>query len=231
MGRRTSIGRPSGANTNYVYDNAGRLASLGHDFPDNSYDLTLSYTHNPAGQIASRTSSNPGSSPGQAHVYSYGAVSNGAASSTVNGLTARYHLEGPGASSNADLLIGGVKALLEGALGNITVSANFVPDPSGIIFRISANAGTGLNHQINAGGAYVLVRNGVIAPSGSSLLDVHTRNSAVSLRHFFWRPVDGMFSIINFQVSRGSRQVYNVPLIVRTSRKVERAQAFCDFHH
>ena len=80
-------------------------------------------------------------------------------------------------------------------------------------------------------GRYVLVRNGVIAPSGSSLLDVHTRNSAVSLRHFFWRPVDVMFSIINFQVSRGSRQVYNVPLIVRTSRKVERAQAFCDFHH
>jgi len=78
QGRRTSIGRPSGANTNYVYDNAGRLASLGHDFPDNSYDLTLSYTHNPAGQIVSRTSSND--------VYSYGAVANGAASSTANGL-------------------------------------------------------------------------------------------------------------------------------------------------
>jgi YD repeat-containing protein len=87
MGRRTSIGRPSGANTNYVYDNAGRLASLGHDFPDNSYDVTLTFGYNPAGQISSRTNSND--------LYAYTLLSSGSVAASHDGLNRVVEAGGP----------------------------------------------------------------------------------------------------------------------------------------
>ena len=44
--------------TSYGYDAASRLSSLGHDLNGTAGDLTIGFTYNPAGQIASRTSSN-----------------------------------------------------------------------------------------------------------------------------------------------------------------------------
>jgi RHS repeat-associated protein len=58
LGRRTAQARANGASTAWGYDGAGRLASLSHDLPGTANDLGLTFTYNPAGQIASRTMSN-----------------------------------------------------------------------------------------------------------------------------------------------------------------------------
>jgi RHS repeat-associated protein len=57
-GRRTSLERGNGTMTTYGYDPASRLASLTHDLAGTAQDVTFSYSHNPAGQIVTRSSSN-----------------------------------------------------------------------------------------------------------------------------------------------------------------------------
>ncbi len=58
LGRRTARGDANGAMTTWGYDGANRLSNLTHDLANTSQDLTLNFTYNPAGQIASRTVSN-----------------------------------------------------------------------------------------------------------------------------------------------------------------------------
>jgi len=58
LGRRTTMTRGNGTVTSYGYDAASRLSSLVQDLAGGSYDLTLGYGYNPAGQIVTRTSSN-----------------------------------------------------------------------------------------------------------------------------------------------------------------------------
>ena len=58
LGRRTSLTRANGTVTSYGYDAASRLTSLGQDLAGTSQDLSLAFAYSPAGQIASRTSSN-----------------------------------------------------------------------------------------------------------------------------------------------------------------------------
>jgi RHS repeat-associated protein len=58
-GRLTFMSRGNGANTDFNYDAASRLDQLVHDLTGGTtYDLNLTFDHNPAGQITSRTSSN-----------------------------------------------------------------------------------------------------------------------------------------------------------------------------
>jgi len=57
--------------TNYSYDAVSRPTQIVHDLAGTSNDLTLDFGHNPAGQIASTTRSNPGSGPGQADAYAW----------------------------------------------------------------------------------------------------------------------------------------------------------------
>lgn len=52
LGRRTAVARGNGLSTSYGYDAVSRLASQGETFG------SVSYSYNPAGQIASRTGSN-----------------------------------------------------------------------------------------------------------------------------------------------------------------------------
>jgi RHS repeat-associated protein len=58
LGRISYTGRGNGAMTTYGYDTAGRVSSLAHDLSGTANDLTLSFTYNPAGQIATRIMSN-----------------------------------------------------------------------------------------------------------------------------------------------------------------------------
>ncbi|WP_174286081.1 RHS repeat domain-containing protein [Sphingomonas bacterium] len=58
LGRRTSLTRGNGTVTGYAYDAASRLSGLTQDLAGTAQDLTLGFAYNPAGQIASRTSSN-----------------------------------------------------------------------------------------------------------------------------------------------------------------------------
>jgi len=57
-GRRASLTRGNGAVTSYSYDNVSRLTQLVQDPASTGYDLTLDFSYNPAGQIASSTRSN-----------------------------------------------------------------------------------------------------------------------------------------------------------------------------
>jgi YD repeat-containing protein len=58
LGRRTSLTRGNGTVTAYAYDSASRLQTLSHDLSGTARDLTLGFTYNPAGQIATSTRSN-----------------------------------------------------------------------------------------------------------------------------------------------------------------------------
>jgi len=66
------------ARTSYGYDPASRLTSLSHDLAGSANDLTLTFTHNPAGQIHSRTGSND--------AYSWTGHGSGSTASAANGL-------------------------------------------------------------------------------------------------------------------------------------------------
>ena len=58
LGRRTSLTRGNGTVKSYAYDAVSRLSSLGEDLAGTSFDLTQSFTYNPASQIATATRSN-----------------------------------------------------------------------------------------------------------------------------------------------------------------------------
>jgi YD repeat-containing protein len=93
LGRRTSIARTNGPSTSYSYDSASRLSSLGHDFAGTSYDLTLSFTYNPAGQIVTNTRSKD-------H-FSFTAHANQNVSDTHNGLNQATQTGSAGVSHDA----------------------------------------------------------------------------------------------------------------------------------
>ncbi|WP_428153828.1 RHS repeat domain-containing protein [Brevundimonas sp.] len=59
LGRKIWQGSANGAVTTWGYDGASRLTSLSHNLAGTSNDLTLGFTYNPAGQILTRTMSNP----------------------------------------------------------------------------------------------------------------------------------------------------------------------------
>jgi len=59
LGRRMAQGRANGATTSWSYDAAGRLAALTNDLAGTANDVTLNLAYNPAGQIVTRTLSNP----------------------------------------------------------------------------------------------------------------------------------------------------------------------------
>lgn len=59
-GRRTLLTRGNGVTTDYDYDAASRLDELVQNLAGTSDDRTLTFSHNPAGQITSRTDSNTG---------------------------------------------------------------------------------------------------------------------------------------------------------------------------
>ena len=59
LGQTHMIGRGNGVTTTYGYDAWFRMNSLSHDAAGTANDVTFSYGLNPAGQIASRTVSNP----------------------------------------------------------------------------------------------------------------------------------------------------------------------------
>jgi YD repeat-containing protein len=76
LGRRTTLTRGNGIVTSYAYDPASRLRSLAHAF-GNGNDVTLMMSHNPAGQIVSRS--------GAHHAYAFTSAVPGTRTDTHNG--------------------------------------------------------------------------------------------------------------------------------------------------
>lgn len=97
LGRRTILTRGNGTVTSYAYDPASRLQTLTQNLAGTTYDLTLGFTYNPAGQITSDTRSND--------AYSF-APALGTTTTQVNGL-------------NQITANGGISATYD-ARGNIT---------------------------------------------------------------------------------------------------------------
>ncbi len=58
LGRRIKLTRGNGVVTNTGFDEVSRLTSLENDLGGTANDQTLTFTHNPAGQIASRANDN-----------------------------------------------------------------------------------------------------------------------------------------------------------------------------
>ncbi|MBX9815872.1 MAG: RHS repeat-associated core domain-containing protein [Sphingomonas sp.] len=58
LGRRTSISRGNGTTTSYGYTSLSQLQSLTQDLAGGAYDVSYTYSYNPASQINSRTTSN-----------------------------------------------------------------------------------------------------------------------------------------------------------------------------
>lgn len=82
LGRIYYTGRANGGVTTvYGYDGANRLTSLSHDVAGTANDLTLNFTYNPAGQIATRTMSNT------AYAYTPGAGTTSYANNGRNQVT------------------------------------------------------------------------------------------------------------------------------------------------
>ncbi|HEY0112197.1 MAG TPA: RHS repeat-associated core domain-containing protein [Allosphingosinicella sp.] len=78
LGRRTTLTRGNGTSTSYSYDAVSRLSQLSDDSSGTTYDQVLTFTYNPASQIASSTRSND--------LYAWAGHGSGTTSSTVNGL-------------------------------------------------------------------------------------------------------------------------------------------------
>ncbi|WP_296615752.1 RHS repeat-associated core domain-containing protein [Sphingomonas sp.] len=78
LGRRTSMASPYGAGSSYNYDAVSRLGGLTHSFTTTANNVGFTYAYNPAGQIASRTSTNDG--------YAWTNAANADRNHTTNGL-------------------------------------------------------------------------------------------------------------------------------------------------
>ena len=85
LGRRTGTSLGNGTSSAYAYDVVSRLNTLSHQLSGTSADLSVGFTYNPAGQIATRSSSNDS--------YSWTGNANATTSYTADGLN-RYTAAG-----------------------------------------------------------------------------------------------------------------------------------------
>jgi RHS repeat-associated protein len=139
QGRRTALALFNGTGTAYTYDNAGRLTQLANNLGGTSSDLTLDFSHNPAGQIAGNTRSND--------IYAWTghyAVTRAYATDGLN----RHNAAGSAAfgyDANGNLTSDGTRSYgydsenrLTGASGGTTLSY----DPLGRLYQASAGSVT-----------------------------------------------------------------------------------------
>jgi RHS repeat-associated protein len=99
-GLRTGISRGNSTSTSYAYDNVSRLTQLVQDLHNSGSDLTVDFTRNPAGEIASTTRSND--------TYAYTGHANANVTGTANGLN---QLTAAGGVSNSHDSRGNVSAI------------------------------------------------------------------------------------------------------------------------
>jgi RHS repeat-associated protein len=93
QGRRTSVTFGNGASQAFTYDQVSRLASLTNDLSGTANDLSATFTHNPASQIASTTRTGD--------AYAFTGLANQTTSSTANGLNQQVTIGGGSASWDA----------------------------------------------------------------------------------------------------------------------------------
>lgn len=135
LGRRTSLTRGDGSSTSYTYDNVSRLTQLAEDLTGTSYDQTLGFSYNPAGQITSNTRSNDSYAWTGHYNLNRGYTANGLNQYTASGsITPTYDTKGNLTSAGSTTYTYSSENLLTGASGGITLSY----DPA---MRLSQTAG------------------------------------------------------------------------------------------
>lgn len=137
MRRRTSLVLGNGVATSYGYDAVSQLSSMSWDLSGTNYDQSLTFAHNPAGQITSTTRSNDG--------YAYTANADTNTATTVNGLnqatgvgagTVTYDARGNLASTGSNsYTYSAENHLLTGPV------ATYTYDPLGRLYRVSSTTG------------------------------------------------------------------------------------------
>ncbi len=131
-GGRTSLTRGSGAVTSYAYDNVSRLTQIAHDLSGSGYDLTLDTSYDPAGGIASTTSSNDAYAWGGHYAIDRGYTANGLNQYTAAGsVTPTYDSRGNLTSAGSTTYSYSSENQLVGASGGVTLTY----DPLGRLYE------------------------------------------------------------------------------------------------
>ena len=137
LGRRVAMARANGVSTAWTYDAAGRLGVLSHDLPGATDDQSLTFAYNPAGQIVSRSLSNP------AYAYAPGSgttsyVNNGRNQVTsVGGSAVTYDArQNVAAAPMGSYVYDGLGQMKSATVGGATTAFSY--DPVGRMFQMGA---------------------------------------------------------------------------------------------
>ena len=141
-GRRSSLGFgpwTDGSSVSYGYDPAGRLDSLGRALAGTSADQSLTFTYNPASQIATRSSSN--------EAYASNAAYNVSRAYAVNGQN-QYTAAGPAAfayDANGNLTSDGSTSFVYDSENRLVSAsgaknASLAYDPLGRLWQVAGAA-------------------------------------------------------------------------------------------
>ena len=123
LGRRSSVTRGDGSTTSYTYDNASRLTQLAEDLSGTSYDQTLGFSYNPAGQITSNTRSNDNYAWTGHYNVNRGYTANGLNQYTGSGsVTPTYDTKGNLTSAGSTTYTYSSENLLISASGGISLA-------------------------------------------------------------------------------------------------------------
>jgi RHS repeat-associated protein len=157
-GRRTSLAFGNGGTVSYGYDSVGRLTSETDDLAGTTYDLTLGFSYNPAGQIVQTTRSND--------LYSWTGHGNGSLSYGSNGLNQMTSVGSTSLVHDArgNMTFDGSKTFGYDSLNQLTVPATGLTlryDPLGRLYELDSGAnpsryydaveGNELTHMSSAG--------------------------------------------------------------------------------
>jgi RHS repeat-associated protein len=186
-GRRTSLTRGNGAVTSYSYDNVSRLTRIVQNPSGTSYDLTLDFSHDPAGAIASATRSNDSYAWTRHYAVNRSYTTNGLNQYTASGSVsptydARGNLQSAGSSN---WYIYTADNLLYSAWNQATLSY----DPAG---RMHQEAGASTTRMLWDGNALIaeydngnaLQRRYVFGPGTDEPL-VRYEGTGTSDRHYY----------------------------------------------
>lgn len=139
LGRRTGVSRIFGTTSSWSYDPVSRLSGLGHDFAGTASDVSKSFTHNPALQIAGSTISNDAYTfTGQNVNTAY--TANGLNQMTsINGMKATYGATGNMTYNPVSGRSYGYDS--EDKLTSASGDVSLVHDPIGRLYQVTSGSG------------------------------------------------------------------------------------------
>jgi RHS repeat-associated protein len=178
LGRRSSLTRGNGVVTSYGYDGASRLTSLVNDLAGTVADQTLGFTgYSPAGQIATRTSSNDLYAWTQHYNVNRNYTTNGLNQYTASGaVTPTYDVKGNLASAGGSTYTYSTKNEL---VTTSDTGIQFYHDPLGQLDAILNAPGGSRGFQYDGGqivteigapGSFPIVRRYVFGPGADEAL-------------------------------------------------------------